>query len=164
MITRRKLLIALGAGGLVVPLMSFAQRPGKVWRIGFLQGGARPPDGLPPAALRQGLAELGYVEGRTVVYEGRWAEGKLGRLPELAAELGRLRVDAIVVLGYQASEALRRATSTIPIVTAGAGDAVASGLVASLSHPGANLTGVSDMAVELSAKRLQLLKDRKSVV
>ena len=151
--------MALAAIALGAPLAAFAQQKAKVWRIGFLQGSARPPDGLPPAAFRQGLAELGYVEGKTVMYEGRWAEGKFGRLPELAAELVRLRLDAIVVIGWQASEALRRATSTIPIVTAGAGDAVGSGLVASLSHPGANLTGMSDMGVELSAKRLELLKE-----
>ena len=151
--------MALAAVALGAPLAVFAQQKGKVWRIGFLSGGTRPPDGLPPAAFRQGLAELGYVEGRNLMYEGRWAEAKFGRLPELAAELVQLRVDAIVVTGWQASEALRRATSTIAIVTAGASDAVGSGLVASLSHPGANLTGMSDMGVELSAKRLELLKE-----
>ncbi|MGH8699691.1 MAG: ABC transporter substrate-binding protein [Burkholderiales bacterium] len=144
---------------LAAPVTALAQQKGKVWRIGFLGAGTRPPDGLPPAAFRQGLAELGYVEGRNLMYEGRWAEAKFGRLPELVAELVQLRVDAIVVIGWQASEALRRATSTIPIVTAGASDAVGSGLVASLSHPGANLTGMSDMGVELSAKRLELLKE-----
>ena len=159
--TRRRLLgwLVLATLPAAVPMASFAQQKGKVWRIGFLQGSARPPDGLPPAALRQGLAELGYVEGSNVMYEGRWAEGKFTRLPQLAAELVQLRVDAIVVIGWQATQAVKRATSTIPIVIAGAGDPVGSGLVASMSRPGANLTGVSDMAVELSAKRLQLLKE-----
>ncbi len=156
---RRKLVIALGAGALASPFASFAQQPGKVWRIGFLQSGVRPPDGLPPAALRHALAERGYAEGKNVMYDGRWAEGKVTRLPELAAELVQRRVDAIVVLGWPATHALRSATSTIPIVIAGGGDAVESGLVASLSRPGGNLTGMSDMAVELSAKRLELLKE-----
>jgi putative ABC transport system substrate-binding protein len=144
---------------LTAPVSSFAQQPAKVWRIGFLQGGARPADGLPPAALRKALTELGYAEGKNVMYEARWAEGKLTRLPELAAELVQRRVDAIVVLGWPATQAVKRATSTIPIVIGGGGDAVESGLVASLSRPGANLTGMSDMAVELSAKRLELLKE-----
>ena len=156
---RRKLVIALGVSALGAPLASFAQQQGKVWRIGFLQSGVRPPDGLPPAVLRQSLAELGYAEGKNVMYEGRWAEGKITRLPELAAELVQRRVDAIVVLGWPATHALKSATSTIPIVIAGGGDAIESGLVASLSRPGGNLTGMSDMAVELSAKRLELLKE-----
>ena len=158
MTTRRKILVALG-GVLAAPLASFAQQKPKIWRIGFLSGATRPPDGLPPAAFRQGLAELGYVEGRNLMYEGRWAEAKFGRLPELAAEPVQLRVDAILVVGFPATQAVKRATSTIPIVTTSAGDAVGSGLVANLSHPGANLTGMSDMAVELSAKRLELLKE-----
>ena len=149
---RRKLVIALGVSALGAPLASFAQQQGKVWRIGFLQSGVCPPDGLPPAVLRQSLAELGYAEGKNVMYEGRWAEGKITHLPELAAELVQRRVDAIVVLGWPATHALKNATSTIPIVIAGGGDAIESGLVASLSRPGGNLTGMSDMAVELSAK------------
>lgn len=156
---RRKLLFALGAGTLAAPRVAFAQQQGKIWRIGFLQSGARSADGLPPAALRQALTELGYAEGKNVLYEGRWAEGKLTRLPELAAELVQRRVDAIVVLGWPATRALKRATSTLPIVIAGGGDAVESGLVASLSRPGGNLTGMSDLGVELSAKRLELLKE-----
>ena len=159
MTTRRTLLSALAASALAYPLAPFAQQQARVWRIGFLNGAARPADGSPPAALRQALAELGYVEGRSVLYEGRWAEGKFAILPRLAAELVSIPVDAIVVTGWQASDAVRRATSTIPIVSALAGEAVSSGLVASLQRPGANLTGVSDMAVELSAKRLQLLKE-----
>src|SRR5882672_10529578 len=112
---RRKLIVAIGAGALAVPFDAFAQQQGKVWRIGFLQNAYRPPQGL-PTALRQGLGELGYVEGRNVVYEGRWTEGESARLTELAAELVRLRVDAIVVLGNRASAAVKRATATIPII------------------------------------------------
>src|SRR6266545_3505481 len=122
MTTRRTLLTAFGLSLASVAVSSFAQQQVKVWRIGFLQPGARPPNGLPPP-LRAGFAELGYVEGKNVVYEGRWAEGKFARLPELAAELVGLRVDAIIVLGYPAAEAAKRATSTIPIVIVGAGDA-----------------------------------------
>jgi len=159
MTTRRALLIALGAGALAAPLTSFAQQKAKVWRIGVLHAGVRPPDGLPPTALRQGLAELGYAEGRNVVYEGRWAEAEFGRLPELAAELVRLRVDAIVVTGEPASAAAKEATSTIPIVIAGAGDPVGTGMIASLARPGGNITGTSAQATELSAKRLEILKE-----
>ncbi len=156
---RRRLVITLGAGALTAPFGSFAQQQGKVWRIGYLQGDARPADGLPPAALRQGLAELGYIEGRNVVYEGRWADAKFGRLPELAAELVRLRVDAIVVRGGPASAALKEATSTIPIIIAGSGDPVRAGLIASLARPGGNITGTSAQDTELSAKRLEILKE-----
>jgi len=157
--TRRDLIIALAAVALGAPLAAFAQQKGKVWRIGFLHAVSRPSDGLPPTALRQGLAGLGYVEGRNVVYEGRWAEGKLGRLPELAAELVRLRVDAIVVTGDPASAAAKEATSTIPIVIAGSSDPVGSGMIASLARPGGNITGTSAQATELSAKRLEILKE-----
>ena len=157
MIKRRELLSALGLSFVTAPLTSLAQQQNKVWRIGYLSGGSRPADGLPPGALRQGLAELGYVEGRNVAYEGRWGEGKAASLRGLVAELVRLRVDAIVVVGGSASEAAKNATSTIPIILAGGGDAVRSGLVASLSHPGGNLTGISDLDIELSAKRLEIL-------
>jgi putative ABC transport system substrate-binding protein len=156
---RRAVLIALGCQTLFPGVSCFAQQQSKVWRIGYLQNASPPTNGLPPAALRQRLAELGYVEGRNVVYEGRWAEGKLARLPELAADLVRLRVDAIVVVGGPPSQAVKNATSTIPIITVGAGDVVGSGLVASLSRPGGNLTGITDLAVELSAKRLEILKE-----
>lgn len=156
---RRKIILALGAGAFTAPLASFAQQQGKIWRVGFLQGGPRPPDGLPPAVFRRALTEMGYVDGKNVVYEGRWAETKLARIPELAAELLQARVDVIVATGWPAAQAAKRATSTIPIVIAFAGDAVGTGLVASLARPGANLTGISDMAVELSAKRMELLKE-----
>jgi putative ABC transport system substrate-binding protein len=156
---RRKLIVALGAGALTAPLFSFAQQQGKVWRVGFLNALARPANGLPPPLLRKALADVGYTEGNNVVYEGRWADGKTARLPELAAELVKSRVDVIVVTGWPGTQAARGATVTIPIVLAFAGDAVAAGHVASLARPGANLTGISDMTVELSAKRMELLKE-----
>ena len=158
MTTRRAFLGTL-AGGVLVPLSASAQQAGKVWRIGWLHGAARTPDGAPPPALRQALQDLGYVEGKNVTYFGRWAEAKRDRLPGLAAELVGLKVDVIVTRGGPAAEAARQATTTIPIVISGAGDAVGTGLISSLAHPGGNITGISDQAAELSAKRLELLKD-----
>jgi putative ABC transport system substrate-binding protein len=157
--TSRRQFLAHSSVFLVAPLAAQAQQGGKAWRIGFLSSGARPSDDTPPAALRQGLRELGYVEGRNVAYVGRWAEAKTNRLPELAAELVGLRVDVIVTLGGPASEAAKQATGTIPIVIAGAGDAVGTGLIASLARPGGNITGITDQAAEMSAKRLELLKE-----
>ena len=157
--TRRKLLAAFGLTLLWVPVCSLGQQQTKVWRIGFLTAGAAPPDRLPPSALRQGFADLGYVEGRNVVYEGRWAEGKFASLPELAADLARLRVDAIIVFGYPPTAAAKAATSTIPIVMAGSGDPVSTGLIASLARPGGNITGTSSQETELSAKRMEILKE-----
>lgn len=156
--TRRKLLVAISMSTLA-PFFCFAQQQSKVWRVGFLQGGPRPPDGLPPAVLRKSLEELGYVQGKNLQYEGRWAQGNSSRIPELAAELVQSRVDVIVTTGWPAAQAAKNATSTIPIVIAFAGDAVGTGLVTSLSRPGANLTGISDMAVDLAAKRMELLKE-----
>ena len=110
-------------------------------------------------ALWQALAELGYVDGKNAVYEGRWADGKSARLSELAAELVRLPVDAIVVFGDQASVAAKRASASIPIILAGASDPVGTGMIASLARPAGNITGTSAQATELSAKRLELLKE-----
>ena len=135
------------------------QQPAKVWRIGFLSRGVRPADGAPPAALREGLQELGYANGTSISYVGRWADMKSELLPGLAAELVGLKVDLIVVFGGQAAEAAKTATSTIPIVVVNAGDPVGTGLVASLARPGGNVSGISDQATELSAKRLELLKE-----
>ena len=159
MITRRQTLIALGAVALTPPFSLLAQPSGKVWRIGLLQSGVRPASGLVPAPLRQALANLGYVDGKNVIYEGIWAEGKVARLPALAAELAQRRADVIVATGWPAARAAKNATSTVPIVIAFGGDAVAAGHVASLSHPGANVTGLSDLTIELSSKRLELLKE-----
>jgi len=137
-----------------------AQVPQKVFRVGHLAAPARTPDGAPPRALREALRGLGYVEGQNIAYEARFAEGKVDRLPDLAAELVRLKVDVIVAQGGAAIEAARRATVTIPIVIApAAGDAVAVGWIATLARPGANITGLTDEAVQLSAKRMELLKE-----
>ncbi len=156
---RRKLLVALGAGALAVPFGSFAQQQGKVWRIGVL--GAEIASGHVDRvdAVRAGLQDLGYIEGKNIAIEFRWAEGKYDRLPELATELVRLKVDVLVPFGGKAADAARRATATIPIVMPNSGDAVGRGAVASLSRPGGNVTGSSSFGPEVMAKRLELLKE-----
>src|SRR5438093_3482997 len=131
-----------------------AQQPAKLRRIGFLAGASS----IHPAFL-QGLHDLGYVEGKNIVIEPRYAEGNLDRLPELAGELVRLKVDMIVTQGTPAAQAAKKATSTIPIVMATSGDPVGAGLVASLARPGGNVTGLSVMAPDLTGKQLQLLKE-----
>ena len=142
------------------PLPTTAQTPQKVFRVGHLAAPGRTPDGLPPRPFREALRALGYVEGQNLVYEARFAEGKFERLPDLAAELVRLKVDVIVSQGGASTEAARRATSTIPIVMAPAsGDAVAVGWIATLARPGTNITGMSDESIQLSAKRMELLKE-----
>jgi putative ABC transport system substrate-binding protein len=156
---KRRYLLGLACATVALPLSALAQTASKQWRIGFLAGATSPADGRAPAALRRGLTELGYVEGRNVAYESRWGQGDISRLPLVAAELVAARVDAVVVIGYPATLAIQRATSTIPIVTVSAGDAVGSGLVRSLAHPGGNITGLSDMSIELAAKRVEMLKD-----
>jgi putative tryptophan/tyrosine transport system substrate-binding protein len=146
--------------GLSAALPAGAQSPQKVFRVGHLGAPGKTPDGGPPRALVEALRALGYVEGRNIAYEARFAEGKLERLPELAADLVRLKMDVIVAQGGSAIEAARRATTTIPIVVApAAGDAVAVGWISTLARPGGNITGLSDESVQLSAKRMELLKE-----
>jgi putative ABC transport system substrate-binding protein len=158
--TRRKLIVALGSGALVSPFGSFAQlQTGRIVRLGTLLP-------LSPSAvaenfdgLRRGLRELGWVEGRNITFEHRYAEGTVDRLPALAAELVRLNVDAIFTASTPCALAVKNATGTIPIVMVTTGDPVASGLVTSLAHPGGNLSGVTALGRELSVKRLALLKE-----
>jgi putative tryptophan/tyrosine transport system substrate-binding protein len=156
---RRTVILAFGAALLAAPCATHAQRTAKVWRVGYLANGARPLDGAPPAALRQALESLGYVDGKNVMYTGLWSETKFERLPGLAAELVAIGVDLIVTTGAPAAAAAKGATSTIPIVVVVPGDADATGLVASLARPGGNVTGITDPAAELSPKRLGLLKE-----
>ena len=158
--TRREFLIAIGAGLYVAatPWAALAQ-PGKTWRIGFLGTESAPATASRLEALRAGLRDLGYVEGRNIVFEFRWADGKYDRLPGLAAELVRLNVDVLVTAGTPGVRAAKQATTTIPIVMAASGDAVATGLVASLARPGGNITGSAFFSPELSSKRLELLKE-----
>ena len=148
--------LALGSA----PFAAFAQPSDKLYRVGYLGAGGAPQDGAPPASLRAALRDLGYVEGQNISYMGRWADAKQERLPALAAELVALRVDAILTLGGPASLAAKKATATIPIVMTGSGgDAVATGMIASLARPGGNVTGMSDDAGTLSAKRMEILKE-----
>jgi putative ABC transport system substrate-binding protein len=127
--------------------------------IGFLNAGAPDPSALAAAALRQGLSETGYVEGQNLEIESRWAEGRLDRLPALAADLVGRKVDVIVAIADPAAHAAKNATSTIPIVFVAGDDAVRQGLVASLARPGGNLTGVSFLTAELHPKRFELLSE-----
>jgi putative ABC transport system substrate-binding protein len=158
-IHRREIVSSLLSAALLAPFKSMAQPSRKVWRVGYLSAGSRSPDGAPPAAFRQALTDLGYVDGQNVTYIGRWAEGKIDRLSALASELVGMKADAIVAFGGgPAAQALKLATASIPIVFAGAGDPVGVRLVHSLSRPGGNVTGISAQATELSAKRLDLLK------
>ena len=143
---------------LAAPLAADAQPAGKrVPRMGYLDGASL--NAVRIEALRQGLRELGYVEGRDIAFEWRSAEGKAERLPGLAAELVRLKVDVIVTGGAGATRPAKEATSAIPIVMAQDGDPVGSGFVASLARPGGNITGTTLLASGLSAKRLGLLKE-----
>jgi putative ABC transport system substrate-binding protein len=156
---RRKLVIALGAGALAAPFGSFAQQQGKVWRIGLLS--SENPSGYMTRieALRAGLRDFGYEEGKNLVIEFRWADGKLERLPGLAAELVRLNVDFLVTHASAPCRAAKQATTTIPIIMAATADPVALGLVTSLAQPGGNITGSTFFITELAAKRIELLKD-----
>ena len=161
-VRRRQFLIAVGAfvGAPLAPSKAAAQTPQKVYRVAHLSTAGRTPDGAAPRALRMSLQRLAYVEGRNVVYEARFAEGKVDRLPALAAELVALKADVIVAQGRPAVVAAQQATSIIPIVIAPASsDAVSTGLIASLARPGGNVTGLSDELEQLSAKRMQLLKE-----
>src|SRR3989442_3619781 len=136
-----------------------ATQPNKVPRIGFLAATSPSVEAARIEGFRQGMRELGYVEGKNIVIEWRWAEGKFDRLPDLAAELVRLNVDVIVTGGSTSSGAAKEVTTTIPIVMAQVHDPVGSGFVASLARPGGNMTGLSTLAPELSGKRLELLKE-----
>lgn len=134
-----------------------AQQPKKIPRIGYLAGRESPAR---IAAFRQGLRERGYVDAQHIVIDFRFADGKLDRLPELAAELVRLKVDILTAESVQAALAAKNATKTIPIVMVNVGtDPVESGLVESLARPGGNITGFTNLAVELAGKRLELLKE-----
>ena len=157
--TRRKLVIATGAGALA-PRASFAQAPGKVWRVGFLA--QRRVDFVEADSIfgpfTQGMRELGFVEGGNLAIIWRSAEGNIERLPELAAELARLNPDVLVTNGTPASLAAQKATATIPIVMVNVADPLATGLVKSLARPGGNSTALSTIGSELGPKLLEILR------
>src|SRR5262245_44295073 len=156
----RRKIICFALCGMLFGLCSVveAQQPTKVPRIGFLIGTFPSANAARIEAFRQGLRELGYVEGKNIVVEYRWAEGKFDRLPDLAAELVRLKVEVIVTLGPIITRPAKEATSTIPIVMGFDNDPVGSGFVASLARPGGNITGLSNLSPEISGKQLELLK------
>jgi putative tryptophan/tyrosine transport system substrate-binding protein len=154
---RRDFAIGLGAV-LAAPHTAGAQQAGRVYRLGFLSQGSETANPILDA-FREQLRELGYVEGQNIIIEYRYAEGKAERLHELAADLVRLKVDVIVAGGTPAPLAAKRATRTIPIIMAAAGDPVGTGLVTNLAKPEGNVTGLSNLSEELTGKRLQLVKD-----
>jgi putative ABC transport system substrate-binding protein len=154
--SKKVLSLALGAMLLAPSFPVDAQPAKKVPLVSYLSPASA---GQNAEAFRRGLRELDYAEGKNIVLEWRFAEGKLDRLPDFAAELVRMKVDVIVVAGGNAAFAAKKATSTIPIVIAAAGDPVGTGLVASLARPGGNITGLTILSPELSGKRLELLKE-----
>ena len=155
---RREFISSLG-GAAAWPIAVRAQQAGKRYMVGILSAGGSSVQAALNAAFSDGLREWGWVEGKNVVFENRNAENQLERLPELAADLIRLKVDVIVAAGTLAPLAAKQATATIPIVMTTAGDPLGSGLVASLARPGGNVTGMSLMVPDLGAKRLELLKE-----
>ena len=155
-IQRREFIGALGGALVAWPLGAHAQQPiGKIRNLGLLLPGL--PEASMSKATRDRLRELGYTEGRDIVLEARWANGKMERLNELAAELARLQLAAIIAYTTPGAIAARKATTTIPIVFLFVGDPVGAGVVPSLAHPGGNATGLSLLATELSGKRLEIL-------
>jgi putative tryptophan/tyrosine transport system substrate-binding protein len=155
---RRAFVTGLGAA-LAAPLGGEAQQAAKIWRIGYLSSSSAERERTRIAAFQQGLRELGYLEGHSVLIEQRYAGGEFERLPDLAAELARLKVDVFVAAGAPATHAARKASSVIPIVMCSVADPVGMGLVASLARPGGSITGLSDFNTGVVAKRLELLRE-----
>jgi putative ABC transport system substrate-binding protein len=156
---RRAFLGTMMGGLLAAPLASGGQQAGKVYRIGVLETAPIILNAANLDAFRQGLRELGYVEGQNLVIEYRSADGRANRFPDLANELVRLKVDLILARGTPAVTAAKNATRTIPIVMTASGDPVGRGVVSGLAHPGANVTGLTSLSSDLYAKRVQLLKE-----
>jgi putative tryptophan/tyrosine transport system substrate-binding protein len=156
---RRTAIRRLATLFLTTASLAEAQETGKMFRIGFLDSSTASGIAGLLDSFRQEMRKLGWIEGKSITIEYRFAEQKFERLPELAAELVRLKVDLIVVAGTPSALAVKKATATILIVVTNTGDPVAAGLVASLARPGGNVTGFSSLAVELNTKRLEILKD-----
>jgi putative tryptophan/tyrosine transport system substrate-binding protein len=156
---RRREFISLLGGAAAWPLGARAQQPAKVYRIGFLGNSTAVLEADLVGPFREGLRDLGYVEGQNILMEYRWAEGEYERFPALTAELIALRVDVIVTAGTPASLAVQKAATSIPLVMVAVGDPVATGLVASLGRPGGNITGLTSISSEMAGKRLELLRE-----
>src|SRR4029078_3885983 len=156
---RRELVFALGASALTAPFAAFAQQREKVWRVGFMA--SRHLDFVDSdynyGPFRQGMRELGYVEGKNLIIEWRSAEGKLEHLSGIATELVNLKVDVIVAAGSPAPRAAQKATTTIPIVMGSVADPVGNGFIKSLAQPAGNITGSSNMSEDVSPKQLEML-------
>ena len=154
----RRTFIGRVAGGLLAaPLAASAQQAGKVYRIGILETIPASQNAAKLDALRKGLRDLGYVEGRNLIIEYRSADGRAERFPDLASELVRLKVDLIVTRGTPAAKAVKSATGTIPVVMAAMGEPLA--VVATLAHPGGNITGLTTFSIELTGKRVEVIKE-----
>jgi putative ABC transport system substrate-binding protein len=156
---RRREFMTLLGGAAMWPLAARAQQAGKVYRIGFLGSATAAGSAKEVESLRSGLREFGYIEGTNIAVEFRWAEGIYDRLPQLVAELIATNVDLLITHGTPGTRVAKQATTTIPIVMAISGDAIATGLVSSLARPEANLTGSTFFLPQLNAKRLELLKE-----
>ena len=158
---RREFIKAIGGGAVAWPLAARAQPSRELFRVAYLTAGAAGAQGAPgfERVFVEALSELGWIKDKNVVVEYRYADNHPERLPDMAAELVHLKVDVIVTAGTLAPLAAKRATATIPIVMAAAGDPLGSGLVSNLAHPGGNITGLSLMAPDLGGKRLELLKE-----
>ena len=155
----RRFLLTLLGGVLAAPFVAGAQQPGKPWRIGFLGNSTAALEANLVQPFREGLRELGYIEGQNLAIEYRWAEGRYERFPALVADLLARKVSVIVAAGTPAAMAVKQATTSTPLVMVAVGDPVGTGLVASLARPGANLTGLVSIAPDLEGKRLELLKE-----
>ena len=158
-ISRRVFLGSLAGASIAAPFVGEAQRPERLHRIGMVERTSIEINAANVQGFRQGLRQLGYVEGESFALEYRSADGQDGRFPGLAGELVRLKVDLILTRGTPAALAAKNATATIPVVIIGVGDPVGSGLVASLAHPGGNVTGLSAAVTEIYPKRVQLLRE-----
>jgi putative ABC transport system substrate-binding protein len=156
---RRKFITLLGASAVVWPLAARAQPPARVPRIGFLGNSTADLEANLVEPFRDGLRELGYEEGRNILIDYRWAEGNYQRFPALIAELIALQVDVFVAAGTPAALAVKKATTSIPLVMVAVGDPVGTGLVASFARPGGNSTGLTSLTPELEGKRLELLRE-----
>jgi putative ABC transport system substrate-binding protein len=156
---RRDFITLLGGAAVAWPLAARAQQAGKVYQIGFLGVTSHAEFRHQVDAMRTGLRQFGYEEGKNIVIHYRWPEGRYERLPELAADLVKLNVDVLVVHSTPGARAAKQATSTVPIVMAAVGDPVAAGLVTSLARPGGNLTGLTFFFAEICAKRVELIRE-----
>lgn len=153
------LIVTLCLGILVVPLPADAQQKAKMYRIGFLGNSTAALEANLVGPFREGLRDLGYVEGQNILIEYRWAEGKYDRFPALIAELIGLKVEVIVTAGTPATLAVKKATTSVPLVMIAVGDPVGTGIVPSLGRPGGNITGLISISPELDGKRLELLRE-----